>query len=121
VQEAQATALVIKAKAEAEQIRLQATASGETPTVASTHFAVVKTDDQLAPITTEAAAQETQPPEAQRVEIVRVGFAAEGGFIVIQFRAPPDVAEGWWQGDILLVDESTETEYEVPEMPSSAH
>jgi hypothetical protein len=52
------------------------------------------------------------------VEIVRVGFAAEGALIIIQFKAPYKVAEHWWQGSVYLVDEASGEEYrEIPVMP----
>lgn len=118
VQEAQATALVIKAKAEAEQINLQANAIAATSTSSAINSIVEKDEEQPVTAVSTTAVEETQPAEAQQVEIVRVGFAAEGGFITIYFRAPPEVAEGWWQGDILVIEEESGTEYdEVPVMP----
>jgi hypothetical protein len=78
----------------------------------------VPAGEQKASIAAETLENRTEPEESQQVEIVRVGFAGEGGFIIIQFKAPAEVAERWWQGDFLVVDEETETEYkEVPVMP----
>ena len=55
---------------------------------------------------------------AQTVEIVRVGLAGEGGFIIVQFRAPPQEAERWWQGAISVIDEESQAVYtEIPVMP----
>jgi hypothetical protein len=118
VQEAQATALVIQAQAEAERISDQANALITTPSPAPTSQAQNTLEGQFTPTPITPGAQEIGPTEALQVEIMRVSYAADGGFITIYFRAPPEIAEGWWQGDISIIEEETETEYnEVPVMP----
>jgi hypothetical protein len=49
---------------------------------------------------------------------VRVGYAVEGALIDIQFRAPKEVSEGWWQGTVYVIDEATGESYrEIPVVP----
>ncbi len=119
VQEAQATALVLQAQARATQIVAQAV-DPASPTPGPTLAARVGATQQgtAAPA---GAAGEKEPPaqsSTQKVEIVSVGFAADGGLIVVQFRAPKKVAQKWWQGMLYVTDEETGTTYnEIPVMP----
>jgi hypothetical protein len=47
-----------------------------------------------------------------------VGFAAEGGFIMVQYKAPPLVARQWMQGTVYVRDEATGNVFsEIPVMP----
>jgi hypothetical protein len=57
-------------------------------------------------------------PERTQVEIVRVGFAAEGAYIIVQFYAPPRMTHAWIQGTVSLIDEASGTVYnEIPVTP----
>jgi hypothetical protein len=57
-------------------------------------------------------------PDPADVTLESVGIAAEGGYIVVYFIAPPEVAGGWWQGSVYVMDERTGVIYaEVPVMP----
>jgi hypothetical protein len=52
------------------------------------------------------------------VRILAIGFASEGAYIHVQFAAPPEVAGGWTQGLVYVVDESSGIEYrEIPVAP----
>jgi hypothetical protein len=52
------------------------------------------------------------------VELVRVGLAADGGFINIQYRMPPREARALRQGRVSVIDEATGRSYrEIPMMP----
>jgi hypothetical protein len=52
------------------------------------------------------------------VELLGVGFAADGDFIMVSFRALPEVARNWQSGMVYLVDEATGAVYnEIPVMP----
>jgi hypothetical protein len=52
------------------------------------------------------------------VEVLSVGFAGEGGYIHVQFRAPVEVAKRWNQGVISVIDQETGTAYtQIPVMP----
>jgi hypothetical protein len=110
IQRAQATALVLQANQQANAIISGAT---QTPT------------EQLEPVGSTTAPQESQlTPTATvhgspaAVEVIRVSFAAEGGFIIVDYKADPDTAESFWPGVVSVTDEGTGTVYnEVPVMP----
>jgi hypothetical protein len=60
----------------------------------------------------------TPAPAADSVELVGVGFAVDGGMIIVQFRAPPRIARDWFQGSCWVVDEGTGAIYnDIPVMP----
>jgi hypothetical protein len=60
----------------------------------------------------------TPAPDTDNVELVGVGFAVDGGMIIVQFRAPPRIARDWFQGSCWVVDEGTGTIYnDIPVMP----
>jgi len=64
----------------------------------------------------EDAAGETDPAG---VELLTVGFAADGYYIMVSFKSPPEAVEDWWQGSIYVIDESTGTVYEdIPVAPN---
>ena len=53
-----------------------------------------------------------------QVELLGVGFGAEGGFITVWFRAPSQVTQTWWQGKVSVTDEGNGAVYnEIPVMP----
>lgn len=53
-----------------------------------------------------------------KIRIIGVGFAGEGGFIMVNYKAPPQVARKWYQGTVSVVDENTKAVYnEIPVMP----
>ena len=57
-------------------------------------------------------------PDGANVTFEGVGIAADGGYIAVYFKAPPEVAGGWWQGSIYVLDEGTGILYaEIPVMP----
>jgi hypothetical protein len=41
------------------------------------------------------------------VQVLSVVMAAEGGFILVNFMAPPKVVGTWYQGGVWLEDEAT--------------
>jgi hypothetical protein len=42
----------------------------------------------------------------------------EGGLIMVRFKAPPKIAEQWWQGRVSVIDEATGKVYnEIPVTP----
>jgi hypothetical protein len=65
--------------------------------------------ERLAPAATKAD---------QQVEVLGVGFAAEAALIMVRFKAPPKIAEQWWQGRVSVIDEATGKVYnEIPVTP----
>jgi hypothetical protein len=135
VQQAQATALVLQARAEASELVAQAGAPAQStaapgslpvatpgPTLVAPEIGSVPTAESLAaaaqvPIT---ATQELAvgAPVTGTVELLGVGFAAEGGFIIVSFRASPRVVQKWWQGAVSVTGEATGTVYnEIPVVP----
>jgi hypothetical protein len=121
VQRAQATALMLQAQAMATAMVERASTAAIPPSPSSTSLVAAQVSSAVreTPVTPSTPAVST--PEAtdeNPVEVVAVGFAAEGGFIEVKFHAPPEVAERWWQGSIAVIDEGTGTTYnEVPVMP----
>jgi hypothetical protein len=116
IERAQATALVLEARAAATALVAQTGAAGITRAPVA--------PNRASPAAPAAQNRATPAPTGEMtttgtIEIVRVGFAAEGGFIDVQFIAPPEVAEKWWQGSVYVIDEATGTKYEeIPVMPT---
>jgi hypothetical protein len=120
VGQAQATALVLQAQAQATAVMAQAINFNPSPTPAPTLVMPVPAADQPSASPIPTALSEAKPAEMapQTVEVLRVGFAGEGGMIHVQFRAPPEEAAKWWQGDVQVIDEETQSMYnEIPVMP----
>jgi hypothetical protein len=119
LQQAKATALVLEAHAQATAVMEQAQVARHTPTPASTPVAQAEPVDRTTVSPTPKPTQErASAPTAQSVEVLRVGFGADGAMIHIQFRAPPDIVAKWWQGSVSVIDEATGTVYnEIPVMP----
>jgi hypothetical protein len=46
-------------------------------------------------------------PDPDGVELIGVGFGAEGAYIDVSYKAPPALAKLWKQGDIFVVNEKT--------------
>jgi hypothetical protein len=122
IQQAQATALLLQAQAQATAVMAQVEIKRATSTPSAIE-AVTQTEGSsnlisTATLTTPGSLTPSVVPP-QTVEIIRVGFAAEGGLIIIQFKAPPEVTEQWWQGSVSVVDETNGEEYrEIPVMPT---
>ena len=129
LQEAQATALVLAARAQATEVIQQALgkASGDgiplSPTpVPQTSIASVPTQETIESTaytpTGEGSTGPTDEEVEGAVEVIGVGFAADGGFIMVQFKAPPRIAQGWWQGLVSVTDEGNGVVYdEIVVMP----
>lgn len=145
VRQAQATAMVLQARTMATALLERAGAAPPTPappgparlpviTPVPDHPAQTpglsgEEEAQPSPVVpvtpSTGEAGEAEPPTtpeseeaATAVELLGIGFAADGGFIMVQFLAPPQVATNWWQGSISVTDEATGTVYnEIPVMP----
>ena len=110
VQQAQATALVLRAQSEA-QATVQAIIPAPETTTGNTEAGVASPPVSTPSPTAEATA-------IIPIEVLSVGLAAEGGMIQVRFRAPVDVADRWFQGQVYLIDEASGREYkEIPVMP----
>jgi len=117
VQQARATALVLQARAQATQLIDQANsapaaAEPTQPLVLLVEAVPTTVETPAAPTTTAIS------PAQETVELLGVGFAAEGGFIIVNFKAPPSITQTWWQGSIEVIDEASGTVYnEIPVLP----
>jgi hypothetical protein len=103
IQDAQSTVIVLKAQAMATALveTLNAPRPGDTPG-----------DMQAAPSVTPVTSTQATPG---RVEIVAVTTAAEGAYIMVEFKAPARLVESWYQGKVSVTDESTGAVYaEIP-------
>lgn len=133
VQRAQATALVLQARAQATAL---VGAAGETavnpprPTLAlvvapsqspqTVGDTVVRASASPVDGAPAVGSAQTPPPvgDLSTVEVLGVGFAADGGLIMVQFLAPPRVAGKWWPGSVSVTDEGSGMLYnEIPVMP----
>ena len=121
VQQARATAIVLEAKAQATALVEQALLGGGTPTWTTPGPAVraspAPASDQAeaTPIVQGGASSEV---EEIPVQVTSVGFAAEGGMIMVRFLATPEEAEKWWPGTVSVTDEDNGAVYnEIPVMP----
>ncbi len=106
IQDAQSTVIVLKVQA-------MATALVETLN------APRPGDSSGASVEMEATPPATLVPSSQvtpgNVEIVAVTTAAEGAYIMVEFRAPMRLVESWYQGRISVTDESSAAVYaEIP-------
>jgi len=133
VQRAQATALVMRANATAaaltQVLPAESSAAQSAPAVAT--VTATRTPRPLPTVTPvavsaerrgEAEKEEAEEAKAEgaagAVELVGVGFAAEGGFIAVQFKAPKEISDKWMQGNVYVVDEATGAVYDdIPMMP----
>ncbi len=109
IQRARATAMVLEAQAEADSLIAASGKPARTPTAASSK-------NNLPTQRTQA----TSPVEKADtdIEILSVGIAGDGGMIIINFKAPAEIARKWNQGNVSLIDESSKAEYkEIPVMP----
>lgn len=106
---AQSTALLLKAQAMATALveTMNAPQPGSTQPGASTPLAPTET-----PVETLAASPQVTPGG---VQVVDVTTAAEGAYIMVEFRAPARVVKSWYQGKVSVIDESTHAVYaEIP-------
>ena len=122
VQSAQATALVLRAQAQATALIGDAAAtrtplpSPTKPTAGPTGLpdATLPAAAATAPAPT---AVDTQPAPtapvgtAVQVQVLSVVLGAEGGFVVVNFMAPPEVATRWYQGAVSVQDEASGARY----------
>jgi hypothetical protein len=123
LQQARATALVLQAQTQATQLIGQAGEAPATPEAATEALilAVPETSTSIEAPVAAAPTPETTAPSlvmANTVELLGVGFAADGGFIIVNFKAPPSVVQDWWQGQVSVTDEASGTVYnEIPVLP----
>jgi hypothetical protein len=62
--------------------------------------------------------QTPAPSPTASIRLVRVGFAANGEYIHVEYFAPPALISQWRQGLFSVIDEGTGEVYnEVPVMP----
>jgi len=108
VQDAQSTALVLKAQAMATA--LVGTLNAPPPDASSQG-----SPTPVAEVSTPSVTPSSPQTTPGGVEIVAVTTAADGAYIMVQFRAPARTAASWFQGKVSVVDESNGTEYtEIP-------
>lgn len=132
IESAQATAMVLQAQGTAAALVQGARSperspgppsEGEVPRVAQggtpMPLLVATVSRKAAPSPTpmeRPGATETAAPVA--VELLRVEIGRESGLISVQFKAPPRVAQKWWQGSVSVTDEATGAVYnEIPVLP----
>jgi hypothetical protein len=57
-------------------------------------------------------------PDPDGAELLSVRFAAESGYVMVEFKSPRGLAENWQEGSIFLVDEKTGITYwDIPQVP----
>jgi hypothetical protein len=141
VERAAATAMILRAQAEATAYLRQAQEPAppsqatavppqvRTPTASPTGsvtasptapaaIAEVTAVDTPEPSAGKEGGQAPAAENADEVELLGVGFGAEGNLIVVNYRASPAVAQEFWPGVLSVVDEATGTVYnEVAVMP----
>ena len=111
---AEATAIIQQAQATAAAIRAQAAAPAA-PTSPPLPAAPTPTPAAAQPVPASLVAEE---PVSGTVEVTGAGYAADGAYIIVRFKAPPQVARRWIQGTVSVTDEATGQVYgEIPTMP----
>lgn len=120
VQSARATAIIKQAQVEAAALSQPTPVVAEmvpSPPAGTATLAVTAT---LVPTATVApsGAQMPAPSPTASIRLVRVGFAANGEYIHVEYFAPPVLISQWRQGLFSVIDEATGEVYnEVPLMP----
>lgn len=57
-------------------------------------------------------------PDPDGAQLLGVRFAAEGGYVMVEFKSPRELAENWDEGSIFLFDEKTGITYwDIPQVP----
>jgi len=124
IQSAEATALVLQAQAKATALVQSASASGSTPVPVITPLPSLQ--PTALPVTGAASPSptrsteltDTEQADSTAIQIVRVEVGTESGLILVQFKAPYQVARTWQQGTVYVVDEATGAKYyEIPVLP----
>jgi hypothetical protein len=111
---AEATAIIQQAQATAAALRAQAAAPAA-PTSPPLPAAPTPTPAAAQPAPASLAAEE---PVSGTIEVTGAGYAADGAYIIVRFKAPPQVARRWMQGTVSVTDEATGQIYgEIPTMP----
>lgn len=108
VESARATALVLQAQAQASTLIAGAAA---TPTSLARPTALAASPT-VSPVVTLLPAPADTPLAttalvSNAVQVLSVVMAAEGGFVLVNFMAPPEVVSTWYQGSVWLEDEAT--------------
>jgi hypothetical protein len=118
VQQARATAIVLEAQVQATALVEQALQPDSTPAPAVPGPGIRTSPTPAAEAVPIVQAEADPEVEDIPIQITSVGFAAEGGMIVVRFLAPPEEAAKWWQGSVSVTDEGNGEIYdEVPVMP----
>jgi len=120
IQSAEATALVLQAQAKAAALVQSASAAGPTPAPAVTPLPPLKPAVGAASPSPTRSTELTDSEEADmdEVQLVRVEVGTESGLILVQFKAPYQMARTWQQGMVYVVDEATGAKYnEIPVLP----
>jgi hypothetical protein len=121
VQNANATAMVMEAQAMATA--LVAKAQGGNPTSTLIPPTIPTSEEEKDTSSTPALAQKSSPQETAApplttpiaVQVMDVTTAADGGLIMVQYRAPARLAETWRQGNVFVIDEANGNRYgEIP-------
>lgn len=118
VQSARATAIVQQAQIEAAALAQPThNAPAAAPDPSQTPSAPVDLAPTLSTPTV-AAPPIPGPTPTASIRLVRVGFAANGEYIHVEYFAPPVLIAQWRQGLFAVIDETTGEVYnEVPVMP----
>ena len=133
VERAEATAIVLRAQTTAAALIRGASGPTSTPVQPSASANVLPAPATPMPAVPLASAPAsaalpspsstgtvttTEEAAVAGVELLSVGFAAEGELIIVNYKADPWVAQKFWPGVLSVVDEATGTVYnEVPVMP----
>lgn len=131
VRQAQATAIVLQAQSQATGMIAQAANAGKSlqndqPSApAPTTFVVVdnlSSGEDALPSEAEDeqidSEEEDRDSKEERVEIVSIGYGADGGMLVIHFIAPVTVVQTLFQGQVSIMDETNGAIYnEIPVIP----
>lgn len=123
VQSARATAIVRQAQVEAAALSQPTPTVVPTPVVADAATApaaaAMVTRTVAAVVATAPSGPQTPVPSpTASIRLMRVGFAANGEYIHVEYFAPPVLISQWRQGLFSVIDEATGEVYnEVPVMP----
>ena len=76
------------------------------------------TGEETASAAVGSLTQEEVAELEQRVQLISVGYAADGAYLIVNFYAPPRLAIYWQPGQMYVIDQATGTKYAtIPFMP----
>jgi|WetSurMetagenome_2_1015567.scaffolds.fasta_scaffold127173_2 hypothetical protein len=106
-----ATALIENAQSTAMVMQAQAMATALVQTLSAPAAGVETLANPIQAAEEKTPTSGTGQAGEDEIQIVAVTTAADGAYIMVQFRAPVRAAAGWYQGKVSVIEESSGNVY----------